>query len=110
MTSVSAHHGGGPGVTVYAASKGGVLTITRGLARELAPKIRVNALAPGIIMTDLHRDHSSEEQMAAFLKQTPLARIGTPEDCAGAALFLCSDAGSFITGECIEINGGIWIV
>jgi 3-oxoacyl-[acyl-carrier protein] reductase len=109
LSSVSAHNGGGNGVSVYAATKGGILSLTRGLAKELAPKIRVNAIAPGVILTDLHRQHSSDQTLATMAKNTPLQRNGTAEECAGAAVFLASPAASFITGEMVEVNGGLWL-
>jgi 3-oxoacyl-[acyl-carrier protein] reductase len=109
LGSVAAHHGGGNGAVLYASTKGAIHTLTRGLAKEMAPSIRVNALAPGVITTDFHRRHSSEEALKNFAAATPLKRPGRPEEVAGAAVFLCSPAASFITGEIIEINGGIWL-
>jgi len=108
-SSISAHSGGGGGVTVYSATKGAIHTFTRGLAKELAPRIRVNAIAPGVIMTDLHRKLSSKQKLRNFAKATPLQRNGQPEDCAGAVVFLAGAGASFITGEVIEINGGLWV-
>jgi 3-oxoacyl-[acyl-carrier protein] reductase len=75
----------------------------------LAPDIRVNGIAPGVAMTDFHRTHSTPDALAMITNNTPLRRLGTAEDNAGAAVFLCSKAGSFITGETIEINGGLWV-
>lgn len=109
LSSVAAHNGGGPGAVVYAATKGAIHTATRGLSKELAPEIRVNGIAPGIIMTDFHRKHSTAEFLETMKQQTPLKRLGEPEDCASAVVFLCSRGGSFITGEVIEVNGGIWL-
>ncbi len=108
VTSVAARHGGGAGAVLYAASKGAVSTFTRGLAKELAgSRIRVNALAPGVIVTPFHERFTNEQQMAAMVATIPLGRAGTPEECVGAALFLASDALSgYITGQIIEINGG----
>lgn len=109
LTSVAAHHGGGNGAVFYAATKGAILTLTRGMAKEYAPDIRVNALAPGVIMTDFHRKHSTPQMLDAMAASTPLKRLGTAEECAAAALFLCSKGAAFITGETIEINGGLWL-
>jgi 3-oxoacyl-[acyl-carrier protein] reductase len=106
---VAAHHGGGSGSVLYASTKGAIHTLTRGLAKELSPSIRVNALAPGVILTDFHRRHSTEESIKNFVAATPLKRAGKPEEVAGAAIFLCSRSASFITGEILEINGGIWL-
>jgi 3-oxoacyl-[acyl-carrier protein] reductase len=107
-TSISARHGGGPGVQLYASSKAYVQTLTRGLAREFAPEgIRVNAVSPGVIATPIHARNSSPELMESFRKMIPMGRIGVPEDCVGAYLFLASDALSgYVTGQVIEVNGG----
>jgi len=111
MASVAARHGGGGGSVVYAASKGAVLTMTRGMAKEFARgKIRVNCVSPGLIATRFHDLFSTPEGRAATVAETPLQREGTPEDVADAVAFLASDAASFITGESIEINGGLWFV
>ena len=109
LGSVAAHHGGGNGATFYAATKGAIHTLTRGLAKELAPGVRVNGIAPGVIMTDFHRRHSTDELLKTFANGTPLKRLGTADEVAGAVVFLCSPAASFITGEVIEINGGLWL-
>ncbi len=107
-TSISATTGGSPGSSIYSASKAFVSTYTRSLARELAPhKIRVNALSPGTIDTDFHKRYSSKEKLAATAASIPLQRLGTPQDCAPACLFLASDELSgYITGQVLEINGG----
>ena len=109
VSSVAAHNGGAGGAAMYAASKGAVLTLTRGLAKEIAPMIRVNALAPGVHLTDFHRTHSTEERLKAMEQSTPMKRLGTPDDCTAATIFLCGAGGAFVTGEMIEINGGIWV-
>ena len=75
----------------------------------MAPNIRVNGIAPGVVLTDLHRQHSTDEGLAAIARNTPLQRNGKAEECAGAAVFLVSPAASFITGEVIEVNGGLWM-
>jgi 3-oxoacyl-[acyl-carrier protein] reductase len=109
LGSVAAHNGGVNGVSIYAATKGAILSLTRSLAKELGPIIRVNGISPGVILTDLHRQPSTDEGLAAIAKNTPLKRNGTPEDCAGAVVFLAGPAAGFITGEVIEINGGLWL-
>ena len=110
LTSIAAHNGGGNNATLYASSKGMILTYTRGLAKELAPTVRVNGIAPGVIDTDFHKKVTSGEAMARFGEMTPLRRLGLAEDCAPAAVYLCSKAASFVTGEVMEINGGLWVV
>jgi len=110
VSSIAARTGGGPGSFIYAAAKGAVVTLTRGLAREFAPyNIRVNAIAPGVISTPFHDRFSPPPVRAMFSKQILLGREGTPEESAAAVLFLASDAASFITGEMIDVNGGQWM-
>jgi 3-oxoacyl-[acyl-carrier protein] reductase len=107
MSSLAAHNGGGLRAVHYAAAKAGVLTFTRGLAREVGPLgIRVNGVAPGLIATQFHDRFSTSEARALSVSNTPLRREGVPDDVAGAVLFLASHHASFITGETIEINGG----
>ena len=109
VSSVAARHGGGPGAYAYAAAKGGVMTLTRGLAKELAPRgIRVNSIAPGVIETPFHDKFSTPELLETFRKGIPLGRLGTPEECAGAVLYLVSPLASYVTGQSIDINGGQW--
>ncbi len=106
LTSVVGLHGN-PGQTNYAASKAGIIGFTKALARELAPRgVRANAVAPGYIQTGL-TEALSEEIRSAILSSTPLGRLGTPEDVAGAVRFLCSDEASFITGEVLLVDGGL---
>src|SRR4029078_8690951 len=91
----------------YAAAKGGLISFTKGLAKELAPHgVRVNAVAPGVIDTPFHEEFSTPELMRNFITRHPLGRIGTPAECANAIAFLVSDAASFIVGETLEVNGG----
>jgi 3-oxoacyl-[acyl-carrier protein] reductase len=108
VTSVAARHGGGPGSVLYAAAKGFVSTATRGWAKELVKhKIRVNAVSPGVITTPFHERFSSAEQLAAMQTSIPMDRLGTPDECAGAFLFLASESLSgYVTGQILEVNGG----
>jgi 3-oxoacyl-[acyl-carrier protein] reductase len=106
LTSVVGLHGN-PGQTNYAASKAGIIGFTKALARELATRnVRVNAVAPGYIQTAL-TDVLPEEAQQAILTNTPLARMGTPEDVARAVRFLSSDEASFVTGEVLLVDGGL---
>lgn len=92
----------------YAAAKGAVLTFSRSLALELAPRVRVNAVSPGLIdgpmVQPLLRVRGPE-----LIEQTPLKRLGTPDEVARAVAFLCSDWASFITAETVHVNGGLYI-
>jgi len=107
-TSIAARTGGGEGAGLYGAAKGFVSTLTRVLAKELAPHgVRVNAVAPGVITTPFHERYSSAEQLEASRRGIPMGRLGTAEDCVGAYEFLASDRMSgYITGQVIEVNGG----
>jgi 3-oxoacyl-[acyl-carrier protein] reductase len=99
---------GGAALALSGGAKAFVSSITRNLARELAPSgIRVNAVAPGVIMTPFHERSTSLELLERFRKTIPMGRIGVPEECVGAYLFLASPAMSgYITGQTIEVNGG----
>lgn len=109
VTSVSARNGGGPGAAAYSAAKGGLLTYTKSLAKELGPQgVRVNAVAPGLIITPFHRN-SSPETIQKWVTGIPLGRAGTAEEVGGVIAFLASPAAAFINGETIEINGGMWV-
>jgi 3-oxoacyl-[acyl-carrier protein] reductase len=111
MSSLAARDGGGPGGHVYAAAKGAVLTLTRGLSKELAPKkVRVNAVSPGMINTTFHDLHTKPEARKATAARTSIGREGAADEVAKAVLFLASDLSSYITGESIEINGGVYFV
>jgi 3-oxoacyl-[acyl-carrier protein] reductase len=100
---------GNAGQVNYAAAKAGLLGFTKSLAKELASRnITVNAVAPGFIDTDMTRA-LNEGQRAALLSQIPLARLGTPEDVAAAVLFLVSPQSSYITGETLHVNGGMFM-
>ncbi|MFK0164552.1 SDR family NAD(P)-dependent oxidoreductase [Rhizobium sp. NPDC090279] len=106
--SISALTGGSPGSAIYSASKAFVSTYSKALARELAPDgIRVNCVSPGTIATEFHERYSSREKLEQTRKSIPLQRLGTPEDCAPAYLFLSAPSLSgYITGQVVEINGG----
>jgi len=107
VTSISARNGGGTGATPYASAKGGVSTFTRGFAKEMAPfGVTVNAIAPGVIDTPFHQKHTPKPIWEKQISAIPLGP-GKPNDCAGAILFLASDAAHYITGEVIEVNGGL---
>ena len=111
LSSLAARDGGGPGSTAYAAAKGGVLTLTRGLSKELAPrKIRVNCVSPGMIDTTFHDTFTKPEARTATAARTTIGREGTSNDVANAIVFLASDASSYINGESIEINGGLYYI
>jgi len=111
MSSVSAKRGGGLfGASAYSAAKAGMLGLARALARELAPeRIRVNAVAPGLIDTDIFAGQLSPERRAEIVAGVPLGRIGTPLDVARACLFFASELSDFITGEVMDVNGGLHI-
>jgi NAD(P)-dependent dehydrogenase (short-subunit alcohol dehydrogenase family) len=93
------------GIAVYSGTKAALLHLTRSLAAELAPGVRVNALAPGLVKTDMARA-LWERHEEAIAKQMPLRRLGEPEDIANAAVFLVSDAASWISGEALVVDGG----
>jgi NAD(P)-dependent dehydrogenase (short-subunit alcohol dehydrogenase family) len=94
-------------VSPYAASKAGLIHLTKALALEWArDKIRVNALCPGYLETDLNRDFFASEAGQTLIKRIPQRRLGKPEELDGALLLLCSDAGSYITGSVIAVDGG----
>ncbi|MCP4824359.1 MAG: SDR family oxidoreductase [Shimia sp.] len=107
LASQAGRDGGGPGASAYGASKGALMTLTRGLAKELGPKIRVNALCPGMIDTDFHNIFTKPEVRTHVANVTPLKREGTSEDVAKLAVFLASDDAAFITGTNVDINGGM---
>ena len=111
LSSLAARDGGGGGALAYSAAKGAVVTLTRGLSKELAPgRIRVNCVSPGMIDTTFHDTFTAPEVRKAVAGRTSIGREGTSEDVASSVLFLASDASAYITGESIEINGGIYFV
>ena len=106
VSSIVGVHGNW-GQTNYAASKAGIIGFTKSLARELGSRgVRANVVAPGYVKTQL-TDVLPEEATKAMLDNTPLGRLGEPEDIAGAVRFLCSDAAAFITGEVLLVDGGL---
>ena len=107
-SSIAARNGAGAGAGLYGSAKSFVSNVTRGLAKELVGNgIRVNAVAPGTILTPFHERYSTAEQMKAMVATIPQGRAGVAEDCVGAYLFLSSQAMSgYITGQVIEVNGG----
>lgn len=111
FSSQAGRDGGGFGALAYATAKGGVLTFTRGLAKELGPKgIRVNCVSPGMINTTFHNTFTKPEVRANVAAATPLKREGEATEVADLVLYLASDAASFINGQSIEINGGTYFV
>jgi 3-oxoacyl-[acyl-carrier protein] reductase len=110
-TSLAARQSGGPGSSIYTASKAFAQGLTRFLAREYArDHIRVNAVAPGLILTPLQDRSTTPEQLEVMQRAIPMGRAGQPEDCVGAYLFLATDALSgFITGTTIDVNGGAYL-
>ena len=107
-SSISARSGATPEAIAYVAAKGALNNMIRCWAKDLGPRgITVNAIAPGVIWTRIHEKNTSEEKRADLLKRIPLGRVGLAEDCAGTVLLLASDEGGYITGQTIEINGGM---
>lgn len=97
---------GYPGHTAYQAAKGGLLALTRSLAADFAPTVRVNTILPGAVVTGLWGSISQEER-SKIAKMCPLRRNGQPEDIAQVALFLASDMSSYMTGSCLVVDGGL---
>ena len=107
VSSIAGRNGGGPGASAYASAKGGLISFTKSLAKELAPQgVRVNAVSPGVIDTPFHERFSTPEMMKNFVAAIPLGRVGTPLECAQVIAFLASEAASYVVGETIEVNGG----
>ncbi len=100
---------GNPGQSIYSASKAAIMGVTKSLAREYASRgITVNCVAPGYISTDMTAD-LPEAATNAIIEQTPLARVGTPEEVAAAVLFLASTEAGYITGQTLRVNGGMYV-
>ena len=110
LSSIAGRNGGALGSMHYATAKGGLITFTKGLAKELAPfNIRVNAVSPGVIDTPYHEQFSTPEMMKNYVNAIPLGRVGKADEVAKVIAFLASDAASYIAGETIEINGGMYM-
>ncbi len=107
LASQAGRDGGGPGAVAYATAKGAVMTMTRGLAKELGPDIRVNALCPGMIDTDFHNIHTPDAGRRGFEANAPLKRQGHVDDAANLVLFLACDDSAFVTGANVDLNGGM---
>ncbi|MEO8040502.1 MAG: SDR family oxidoreductase [Betaproteobacteria bacterium] len=110
LSSLAGRKGGHPGSLVYSTAKGAILTFTRALANEIGPQgVRVNALAPGMILgTSFHDTHTSAESAQATVAGIPLGRAGNADDVARAAVFLAGEYDGFITGATLDINGGVY--
>ena len=108
VTSIAGRNGGGPGAAAYAAAKGGLLIYTKGLAKELTPYgVRVNAVAPGVIATPYHERYSPPELFQKYIASVPMGRAGTSEEIADVIAFVASPAARYMTGETVEVNGGM---
>jgi 3-oxoacyl-[acyl-carrier protein] reductase len=107
IVSIAGRNGGGPGAGAYATAKGGMITFTKSLAKELAPHgVRVNAVSPGVIATPFHEVFSTPEMIKNFVAGIPMGRTGTSHECATVIAFLASNAAAYVAGETIEVNGG----
>lgn len=110
IASIAGRNGGALGGIPYATAKGAIVTFTKALAKEMALSgVRVNAINPGVIETPFHEKFSTPEAMENFRKMIPLGRTGVSSEIGGVVAFLASDSASFITGEAIEVNGGMWM-
>jgi Dehydrogenases with different specificities (related to short-chain alcohol dehydrogenases) len=108
VSSIAGRNGGALGSMHYSAAKGGLIALTKGLAKELAPHgVRVNAVSPGVIDTPFHEQFSTPEAMKAYVNNIPAGRVGTPAEVAAVVAFLASDAASYLCGETLEVNGGM---
>ena len=104
LSSIGARTGGVAASSVYAATKAGIIAITKSYARTLAPNVTVNAIAPGVVDTEMMRIPS--EQVAAIVDQIPLGRLADPEEIASVVVFLASEEASYFTGATLDVNGG----
>ena len=108
FASQAGRDGGGPGSALYASSKGAVMTLTRNWAKEFGPQgIRINAVCPGMIATKFHDDFTKDQVRANVANSTPLRREGSAEEVADLVAYLASDEASFLTGNNVDINGGL---
>lgn len=108
LGSIAARHGA-PTATAYGAAKSALHSFTRGLAKEVAPTVRVNCVAPGVIETPFH-ERTPDEQMQRWREETPVGFNGEAIDIAEAIHYLCSPAARFITGETLDVNGGLSMI
>ncbi len=111
VSSLAAHNGGGPGAFAYAAAKGGLISFTKAMAKELAPSgIRVNAVAPALIgETNFHERYTPRQTFENVVRTIPMGRAGTPDDVARVIAFLASDDSTYLAGETIDITGGMYV-
>jgi 3-oxoacyl-[acyl-carrier protein] reductase len=111
VSSLAAHNGGGPGALAYAAAKGGLVSLTKAMAKELAPRgVRVNCVSPGLIgQTAFHGRFTAPEAFAATEKTIPLGRGGTPEEVGRVIAFLAGPDSAYLVGETVEVNGGMFM-
>jgi 3-oxoacyl-[acyl-carrier protein] reductase len=110
IISVAAHTGGTETVLAYGSAKGALLTLTRGLARYLAPKgVRVLAISPGTIDTEIQRSLTNQDLLGQLVNSIPLGRMGQPAEVGEVVAFMATDQASFVVGATIEVNGGIYM-
>ena len=110
VSSIAGRTGGALGSIHYSTAKGGLITFTKGLAKELgAFGVRVNAVSPGVIDTAYHETFSTPDMMKGYVAGIPLGRVGAPREVAQVICFLASDAAAYLAGETIEINGGMFM-
>jgi 3-oxoacyl-[acyl-carrier protein] reductase len=109
VSSLAAHNGGGPGAIAYSAAKGAVISLTKALAKELAPQgVRVNCVSPGLIGgTDFHGRFTAPDAFDATARTVPLGRAGTADEVAAVVAFLAGPDASYLSGETVEVNGGL---